>query len=102
MKGQAIYAPIFVDLCRKRFGRPLTWRQLTVAERLEILPPDRATGFRVQIGDEQWLFFRSLVPGETSRTVLGENLHDEFLAARFDRDGDTDELIRIDSNDESH
>ncbi|MCL4202830.1 MAG: hypothetical protein KJ000_10055 [Pirellulaceae bacterium] len=93
--SQRLYIPLFIDLDRKRFRRPLTWRQLTVAERLQIQPPSRVVAYRVQVGDEQWLFYRSLAPA-ANRTVLGENLANEFLAARFDRDGDTDDLVRID------
>ncbi len=94
-QGRRMYVPLFFDLDRMRFQRPLTWRQLTVAERLQIQPASRAVAYRVQIGEEQWLFYRSLAEA-VSRTVLGENLSNEFLAARFDRDGDADELIRID------
>jgi hypothetical protein len=93
--GQRLYVPLFVDLDRRRLQRPLTWRRLTVAERLRAQPPSQVVAYRVQVGDEQWLFYRSLAPA-ANRTVLGENLSNEFLAARFDRDGDTDDLIRID------
>jgi hypothetical protein len=96
-QARRIYAPLFIDLRRKRFKRPLTWRQLTVAERLEVVPPGTAVAYRVQVGEEQWLFYRSLLEA-ANRTVLGENLSNEFLAARFGRDGDAEELIRIDSD----
>jgi hypothetical protein len=94
-QSQRLYVPLFLDLDRSRFRRPLTWRRLTVAERLQIQPPSQVVAYRVQVGDEQWLFYRSLGPA-ANRTVLGENLSNEFLAARFDQDGDSDDLIRID------
>jgi hypothetical protein len=96
VQSQRLYVPLFLDLDRSRLRRPLTWRRLTVAERLQIQPPSQVVAYRVQVGDEQWLFYRSLGP-TANRTVLGENLSNEFLAARFDRDGDTDDLIRLDA-----
>ncbi len=96
VRAQRVYVPMFIDLKTSRFGRPLTWRHLTVAERLQVQPPSQAVAFRVQVADEQWLFYRSLGP-TANRTFLGENLSNEFLAARFDLDGDTDDLIRIDA-----
>jgi len=52
-------------------------------------------GYRVQTGGDQWLFYRSL-SAPASRTLLGQNLLHEFLAARFDTEGDVDELLAID------
>lgn len=95
-RTQRLYVPIFIDLNPARTHRPLTWRHLTVAERLQVQSPSQAVAFRVQVADEQWLFYRSLGPA-ANRTFLGENLSNEFLAARFDQDGDADDLIRIDA-----
>ena len=53
--GAALYAPLFIDLKPSRLSKELTWRQLTVADRLEIQPRDVAVGYRVQIGKAQWL-----------------------------------------------
>ena len=89
-----LYVPVFIDLERSRQNKPVTWRHLTVARQLEIEPPTTAVGYRVQIGGDQWLFYRSLSPAE-NRTVLGQNLLNEFYAARFDTDGTTEELIAI-------
>ena len=71
-----------------------TWRQLTVAEDLEIIPRDQAVGYRVQVGIEQWLFYRSLVP-TTCRSLLGQHLGCEFLCARFLHDGTAEPLVEI-------
>ena len=97
-RGTALYAPWFVDLApSRRRKKKLTFRRLTVGEELQIVKHDVAVGFRVQVGSDQWLFYRSL--GEaTSRTVLGQNLANEFLAARFDIDGELEELIEIESS----
>lgn len=89
-----LYVPLFVDLDVKRMVKPLTWRTLTVAESLEVVEPDRAVGYRVEAGGEQWLIYRSLDLPE-NRTVLGENLIAETLIAQFDESGQTTPLITI-------
>ncbi len=96
VRAARLYVPMFIDLDPSRSRRPLTWRQLTVAERLQVQSPSQAVAFRIQMADDQWLFYRSLGPA-ANRTFLGENLSNEFLAARFDQDGDADDLIRIDA-----
>jgi hypothetical protein len=83
-----------IDLKRKRTGKPLTWRRLTVAEERRVQPADRAVGYRVQIGRKQWLVYRSLAP-IANRTVLGKNLSSEFLVARFNQDGECDPILEI-------
>ena len=93
-EGKAMCAPLYVDLQPKRFDKPLTWRQLTVAEKLEIQPADVAVGYRAQVGKAQWFFYRSLAPA-ANRTLLGQNLSHEFVCAKFKSDGTLDELIEI-------
>jgi len=93
-RGRNLYNPLLIDLNRRRIGKQLTWRQLTVVEKLELQPQDVAVGYRVQVGSEQWLFYRSLAPA-ANRTVLAQNLVSEFLAARFDTDGEIETLIEI-------
>lgn len=97
--ARALYAPLFVDLSPRRFSRPATWRQLTVAEDRAIVPPDVAVGYRAQVGRAQWLFYRSLAPCG-NRTLLGQNLVSEFLAARFGRDGVAETLMEIEASDD--
>ena len=86
--------PLMFDMDTKRMLRPATWRTLTVAENRAIQPADVAVGYRVQTGKEQWLFYRSLAE-RGNRTLLGQNLSSEFLAARFNRNGETDPLLEI-------
>jgi hypothetical protein len=90
------FAAWFIDLAPRRLSRPVTWRQLTVAEDREIQPDDVAVGYRVQIGSRQWLFYRSLAACG-NRTLLGHNLVSEFLAARFSRRGVPETLIEIEA-----
>ena len=92
--AQRLYAPLFIDLDRGRFRRRMTWRQLTVAEWLTALPPEVAVGFRVAIGAEQWIIYRSLAP-QSNRTLLGHNLATESLVARFGKDGEVTSIIEI-------
>jgi len=93
-EGRGLYAPLFLDLDRRRHARPLTWRQLTVAESLQIQPDDVAVGYRVAIGKEQWLIYRSLRE-RANRTLLGHNLSTEMLVARFDRTGEVEPLVEV-------
>ena len=89
-----LFAPLFIDLAPRRFSRPYTWRRLTIAENRQIVPDELAVGYRVQVGGQQWLFYRSLGP-RGNRTLLGHNLVTEFLAARFNRDGVAESLLEI-------
>jgi hypothetical protein len=92
--GRALYCPLLIDLKNGRAQRERTWRQLTVAESMEVLPRDIAVGFRAQCGRHQWLFYRSIgTPG--NRTVLGQNIAGEFCAGRFRTTGKLDEWIEI-------
>lgn len=93
-KGSSLYAPLWFDLDRRRQQKPLTWRQLTVAEQLEIQPKDVAVGFLVRSNKEQWLLYRSMSE-RGNRTLLGQNTTSEFLLAQFDTEGEIEELVEI-------
>jgi len=92
--GPGLYAPLFLDLRRDRLGKRRTWRQLTVAESLEKVPPEVAAGFRVAVGDDQWLIYRALA-SKGNRTLLGHNLSTESLVARFEPTGEVERLVEI-------
>jgi hypothetical protein len=92
--GTGMFAPIWIDLDPRRQSVPCTWRQLTVAQDRHILTRDQAAGYRVQVGKQQWLIYRSL--GEKgNRTILGHNLITDYLIARFQRNGAIDPLVEI-------
>lgn len=93
-RGRNLYCPLWIDLDARRCAQPATWRRLTVAQHLETMRSDTAVGYRVQSGAQNWIFYRSLAE-RASRTVLGQNYVGEFIAARFQRDGQTVELIEI-------
>jgi hypothetical protein len=92
--GQALYAPLFIDLDPLRVRRGLTWRRLTVAENLVVVPRDVAAAFRVQVGHEQWLFYRSLAP-RGNRTFLGQNYSSEFVCTRFLPSGEAKDILAV-------
>ena len=87
-------APLWLDLDPTRQGRPLTWRQLTVADTRRNLPPQQAIGFRIQEGLEQWLVYRTL-DEPRNRTVLGCNVSCDFLVGRIGRNGAVERTIEI-------
>jgi hypothetical protein len=94
--GQALCSSVFFDLDPKRSCKERTWRQLTVAEWMDVMPRDVAVGFRAQSGRAQFLFYRSLAPAG-NRTVLGHNIAGEFTAGRFRASGKYDEWIEIEA-----
>ena len=78
--------------------KPFTWRNLTVGEDLRIVGADEALAFRVQIGKQQWVIYRSLAQ-PVRRTALGMHTLSEFLAGRFDTDdGNFDPLLVVEAN----
>jgi hypothetical protein len=93
-EAPALFVPLLFDLEPRRLEKSVTWRQLTVAEQLEIQPPHVASAYRLQRGKKQWLIYRSLAP-QGNRTFLGHNVCSEFLCGRFDRDGNVRNLIEI-------
>jgi len=87
-------APLWLDLDPARVGGPLTWRQLTVADTRQNLPPHQAVGFRVQAGLEQWLVYRALDVAR-NRTLLGCNVSCEFLFGRIKKSGEVARTLEI-------
>ena len=93
-----LYAPLWFDFQQRRFKRPRTWRQLTVADQLRIVQRDEAVAYRVQVGSEQWMVYRSLAE-HRCRSVLGKHLIADFYSSRFDpSDGSHDALVTVDDS----
>lgn len=111
--GQAVFFPLFfafwardtVHGTPQNDGQftsefpPYTWRHLTVSECLNRVANDQAVGFRVQIGDRQWVLYRSLTP-PANRAVLGKNLISESLLGRFKPDGTISPLVEVELDDD--
>lgn len=92
--GRHGHVALFLDLDPRRMKRQLTWRQLTVGESLQTVPRQVAAGYRIQVGREQWLIYRSLAPSG-NRTVLGQNFSTEFVVARFRPNGIAEKILEI-------
>jgi hypothetical protein len=58
------------------------------------VPRDRAVGYRVQFGRQNWLLYRTLAP-RGNRTVLGQNYSSEFVCCRMLKTGKTESIIEI-------
>jgi hypothetical protein len=96
LTGRALCSPLFLDFNPKRANTQRTWRQLTVAEWMQVMPQDVAVSYRAQCGRDQWLIYRSLGPAG-NRTVLGQNIAGEFCAGRFHATGQFDDWIEIEA-----
>ena len=81
-RGTGAVSPWFIDLDARLYHREATWRQLTVAEKRQIVPADMAVGYRAQAGSDQWLVYRS-AGAPAIRTVPGANLMHEFFVGSF-------------------
>ncbi len=91
---EAIFAPLFFDLYDERLHSSLTWRRLTVAQKLQKVPAYIASGTRVMVADSQWLIYRSLAPA-ANRSLLGHNLTSENFIGTFDEEGNVDAILEI-------
>jgi len=93
--GARAYFPWLVDLDPRRRKQPPLWRKLTVGETRQIVPDHVAVGYRIQLGQTQWLVYRSLA-AKANRSVLGHNLSSESLFGRFMKTGLVEPLLYID------
>ncbi len=98
--GTRLMCPLVIGIGAKSAKEPFTWRHLTIADEMQIQPHEQARGFRVQIGSDQLLFYRSLGPLRR-RTMMSLHLHSEFYAGRFDqRDGEIESLVEVSAAEE--
>lgn len=92
-RGRNLLQPLLIPLTNARRICEYTWRRLTVAQNLEIQPPDAAAAYRVQLGDRQWVIYRALTRG--NRTFLGRNLTSELFVSVFHRNGEMDAIMEV-------
>ena len=98
--GGGVFAPMWFDFQQRRFKRPRTWRQLTVAEELRIVDPDESVAFRIQQGSEQWIVYRML-HGDRTRTFVGKHLLADLYCARFNAsDGTLEDMLTVGGTDD--
>jgi hypothetical protein len=76
------------------------WRPLTVAQNGTAVPNSQAAGFRLQVGKEQWLIYRSLSRILEPRTVLGQHTMYETLIGRFSTTGAVDPIVLVEQGTE--
>jgi len=95
-----IYSPLVIDWNPARRRRPATWRSLTVAQNGTAVPGNQAMGFRLQLGTEQWLIYRSLSRILEPRTVLGQHTMYETLIGRFLTTGAVDPIVLVEQGTE--
>lgn len=95
--GTGLMAPLIFDWDPTRSRQPAEWRSLTVTENGRIVRADVAAGFRLRIGDDQWLVYRSLKRARTARAVLGHHTPHETVIARFTPQGDAEPLLMIEA-----
>jgi hypothetical protein len=73
---------------------------LTVGDELRIVDPDEALAYRIQLGSEHWVVYRTL-RGHRPRTFLGKHLIADFHCGRFSPgEGIIDDLVTITSHDQ--
>ncbi len=96
--GKRLMCPLVVVPRKPSKNQPYTWRHLTVAEDLQIQPREVAQAYRVQVGKDQMVFYRSLAK-TIRRSAMGLHMNSEFYAARFDpADGEFEAIVEIDSD----
>jgi hypothetical protein len=95
-----LYAPVVLDWNSARRRRPAMWRSLTVAQNGSAVPPAEAAGFRLQVGKEQWLVYRSLSRILEPRTVLGQHTMYETLIGRFSTTGAVEPIVLVEQGTE--
>jgi len=88
--------PVVISLCNRHAKKPFTWRQLTVAENLDVVQRDVAVAYRFQIDKDQWLIYRTLADA-ARRTALGMHTLSDFFAGRVKNNGDLDTLVEVEA-----
>ncbi len=82
-EGQAFFAPLWLDFWERRAKEKCTWRHLTLGQNRLAAPPDVAAAYRVQVGANHWVLYRTLA-APAKRSFLGHQLLSELLFGRFD------------------
>ena len=96
-RGQ-LCVPLWIDFSRNRFRKPRTWRQLTVVHDLNLVADLEAVAYRIQVGKEQWVLYRSMTE-PTQRTFFSKQMIVDFYCARFDAEQEEfEDLISVDDD----
>lgn len=90
-----LYAPLILDWEPERRRAAADWRPLTITEERKIIPADRASAFRLRMGQSHLLVYRSLLLTHTPRAVIGYNTRFETLVGWFNTAGEVVPLVQI-------
>jgi hypothetical protein len=89
-----MFSPIVFDWAPKRQNVPAEWRQLTVTRANEI-DPWGAAAFRLMLGKQHLVLYRSLGGTERYRTFLGYQAESETVIGKFTKSGVIQELLIV-------
>jgi hypothetical protein len=95
--GNGLSTPLLLDWSPVRRDEPAQWRPLTVAENGHVLAAWQATAYRLRVGEHQWVYYHSLRPGETARTVLGLHTFHETVIGEFSSTGEIEPIVVVES-----
>ena len=90
-----LYSPLFLDWHPRRRKSEADWRRLTVTEDRRTLGPRDASGYRLRIGKQQWLIYRSLTRAAEPRAVLGHHTANETVLGEFVKSGEVTPLVMV-------
>ena len=93
--GRGLYSAGVIDWQPERTRAPVDWRTLTVSEDGVQLGRDMAAGFRIRLGDEQWLVYRQIHRSAVARCLLGYHTYYESVVGRVLPKGEIKTLLQI-------
>lgn len=83
-RGQGgTFSPVMLDWNPDRRSEPATWNALTVTEDRRVVAVSEASGFRIRLGDSQYVLFRSNRNTGVHRAVLGCHTTNESIIGKF-------------------
>ena len=82
-EGEGLFTAVCFDLSPQRMKRKFTWRRLTVGAQMTEVADGDAVGFRIHLGADQYLLYRSLAE-PSLRSVFGAHLDQDFVFGKFD------------------
>ena len=88
--------PLIFDWHPERQALDADWNRLTVTEDRAVVSAQNASGFRVRIGKQQILIYRSLRSGEFPRAVMGLHTLNETVYGRVKKSGEIAPLVLVD------
>ena len=92
-----VTVPVVLDWHPERLAQDADWTRLTVTERRRPSGGQQAAGFRVRVGRQQLLIYRSLQTSEVPRAVLGMHTSNETVYGRVKKSGEVAPLVLVES-----